>query len=272
MSKAQQALLSVSEVTVRFGGLTAIDSVSFDVHPGELLGLIGPNGAGKTTMLRAITGVVRATHGEVRLEGEKLNGLPIHKRIRKGLSLSQQLVKPFREISVLDNVALAAGMDRTRSPMKALLRVAQDEEAAIGRAMLERVGIGAYADQMPGIQPLGVLKRLEMARALALKPKLLLLDEPLAGLNSKEARALADTIADINHQGVTIILIEHNLGEVMRICQRLVVLDNGRKIASGEPRAVMDDPAVRSAYLGGDADASEDTQRPALAVAGGHHA
>ncbi|HJV79489.1 ABC transporter ATP-binding protein [Noviherbaspirillum sp.] len=273
MSQAQQALLSVSDVTVRFGGLTAIDKVSFDVYPGELLGLIGPNGAGKTTMLRAITGVVRASDGEVQLEGEKLNGLPIHKRIQKGLSLSQQLVKPFREISVLDNVALAAGMRRTRSPLKALLHVSQQEEAAIGRAMLERVGIAAYADQMPGIQPLGILKRLEMARALAIKPKLLLLDEPLAGLNSKEANALADTIADINRQGMTIILIEHNLGEVMRICQRLVVLDNGRKIASGDPRAVMADPGVRAAYLGGDAEITEDgTTRPTLAVVGGKHA
>ncbi|HEX7647058.1 MAG TPA: ATP-binding cassette domain-containing protein [Noviherbaspirillum sp.] len=270
-----QALLSVVNVTVRFGGLTAIDDVSFDVYPGELLGLIGPNGAGKTTMLRAITGVVRATEGDVRLEGETLNGLPIHKRIRKGLSLSQQLVKPFRNISVLDNVALAAGMARTRSPLKALMHVSQEEEAKTGRAMLERVGISAQAAQAPGIQPLGILKRLEMARALALNPKLLLLDEPLAGLNSKEANALATTIADINKQGVTIILIEHNLGEVMRICQRLVVLDNGRKIAAGEPRAVMNDPAVRAAYLGGDtiAEAGTDKSRQAtLAVVGGKHA
>ncbi len=266
---ASKALLSVAGVTVRFGGLTAIDNVSFDVYPGELLGLIGPNGAGKTTMLRAITGVVRATQGDVALEGDTLNGLPIHKRIQKGLSLSQQLVKPFREISVLDNVALAAGAERTRSPLKALMHVSQHDEVAIGRRMLERVGIAAHAEQKPGIQPLGILKRLEMARALALGPKLLLLDEPLAGLNSKEARALADTIGDINKQGVTIILIEHNLGEVMRICQRLVVLDNGRKIASGEPRSVMNDAAVRAAYLGGDTLADAQPQQP---VEGGRHA
>lgn len=267
------ALLRVANVTVRFGGLTAIDDVSFDVYPGELLGLIGPNGAGKTTMLRAITGVVRASEGDVLLEGESLSGMPIHKRIQKGLSLSQQLVKPFREISLLDNVALAAGMARTRSPLKALMHVSQDEEAAVGRDMLERVGIAAHADQKPGIQPLGILKRLEMARALALKPKLLLLDEPLAGLNSKEASALATTIADINRQGVTIILIEHNLGEVMRVCQRLVVLDNGRKIAQGEPRAVMNDPAVRAAYLGGDTIAEGGKAgQPNLAVVGGTHA
>lgn len=245
-------LLEVKGVTVRFGGLTAIDNVSFEAYPGELLGLIGPNGAGKTTMLRAITGVVRAAQGEILLAGEKLNDLPTHKRIQKGLSLSQQLVRPFRAISVLDNVALAAGIARTRSPLKALMHLSQEKEEVVARRMLELVGIASYADQPPGIQPLGILKRLEMARSLALNPKLLLLDEPLAGLNSKEANALASTIRDINQQGVTTILIEHNLGEVMRICQRLVVLDNGRKIASGAPRAVMDDPVVRAAYLGGD--------------------
>jgi branched-chain amino acid transport system ATP-binding protein len=245
-------LLRVSGVTVRFGGLTAVDSVSFDVYPGELLGLIGPNGAGKTTMLRAITGVVRATEGQVELDGQRIEGLPIDRRILRGLSLSQQLVKPFREISVIDNVALAAGSAKTASPLKSLLHVARDAELATARQMLERVGIAQHADQSPGIQPLGVLKRLEMARALALHPRLLLLDEPLAGLNSHEARALANTIAEINRQGVTIVLIEHNLGEVMRTCQRLVVLDNGRKIADGAPRAVMNDPVVRAAYLGGD--------------------
>jgi branched-chain amino acid transport system ATP-binding protein len=249
---AATPLLQVSGVTVRFGGLSAVDNVSFEVRPGELLGLIGPNGAGKTTLMRSITGVVRPTEGSVHLAGEDLTNLPIHQRIQKGLALSQQLVKPFREISVLENVALAAGAARTRSPLKALMHVSQREENEVGNGLLARVGIAGYADQMPGIQPLGILKRMEVARALALKPKLLLLDEPLAGLNSKEANALASTIADINRQGMTIILIEHNLGEVMRICQRLVVLDNGKLIASGAPREVMEQPAVRVAYLGGD--------------------
>lgn len=245
-------LLRVSNVTVRFGGLTAIDSVSFDVFAGELLGLIGPNGAGKTTMLRSITGVVRPTEGDVSLEGSSLSGLSIDRRVRLGLALSQQLVKPLRNISVIDNVALAAGAAKTVSPLRALLNRSQAVEREQAMVMLERVGIARHADESPAIQPLGVLKRLEMARALAQSPRLLLLDEPLAGLNTKEAHSLADTIADINAQGVTIVLIEHNLGEVMRICKRLVVLDNGRRIAEGDPRAVMNDPAVRSAYLGGD--------------------
>lgn len=245
-------LLRVSNVTVRFGGLVAIDDVSFDVSPGELLGLIGPNGAGKTTMLRSITGVVRPTSGSVTLAGTSLDGMSIDRRVRLGLALSQQLVKPLRGISVIENVALAAGAAKTLSPIRALFHRSQADEMVRAHAMLERVGIARHADESPAIQPLGVLKRLEMARALAQDPRLLLLDEPLAGLNTKEARALADTIADINAQGVTIVLIEHNLGEVMRICKRLVVLDNGRRIAEGDPRAVMNDPAVRAAYLGGD--------------------
>jgi len=247
-----QPMLQVSGVSVQFGGLTAVDNVSFSVPPGTLLGLIGPNGAGKTTLMRVITGVVQATTGSVQLEDDRLDGLAVHQRIRKGLALSQQLVRPFREISVIDNVALAAGSRHTRTPLTALLHRKRDDELRVAHAMLERVGIADYAQQRPGILPLGVLKRLEMARALALQPKLLLLDEPLAGLNSKEAHALASTIQDINRQGVTIVLIEHNLGEVMRICESLVVLDNGSLIASGPPRDVMSQPQVRAAYLGGD--------------------
>ena len=251
-----QPLLSATNITVRFGGITAIDDVSFDVRPGELLGLIGPNGAGKTTMMRAIVGIVPPSRGSVTLEGRRLDALSIDARIRAGLALSQQLVKPFREIDVRDNVAFAAGAGKTRTPLQAFTHVNRQAERDVAVETLERLGIAGFAQQSPRTQPLGVLKRLEMARALALKPKLLLLDEPLAGLNSREARALADTIADIGRQGLTIILIEHNLGEVMRICQRLVVLDNGRKIADGPPQDTMNDTAVRAAYLGGEADAA----------------
>lgn len=250
---SMKPLLTVDQVTVQFGGLTAVDQVSFVVQKGELLGLIGPNGAGKTTMLRAITGVVTATKGEVYLGGEPLVHLSIEQRVRRGLSLSQQLVKPLRNMTLLDNVALAAGYNKTISPFRSLLNVSDKVEREIGMDMLKRVGIADRANQMPNVQPLGILKRLELARALALKPALFLLDEPLAGLNSKEAEALANTILDIHQSGMTVVLIEHNLGEVMRLCQRLVVLDNGKKIGDGEPRYVMSDAKVQAAYLGSQA-------------------
>ncbi len=251
-----QPLLSATNITVRFGGLVAVDDVSFDVHPGELLGLIGPNGAGKTTMMRAIVGIVRPARGSIVLDGRRLDALSIDARIRAGLALSQQLVKPFREIDVQDNVAFAAGARKTRTPARALFHVNRQAERAVAHEELGRLGIAKFANESTRTQPLGVLKRLEMARALAHTPKLLLVGEPLAGLNTNEANALAQTIAQINQQGMTIILIEHNLGEVMRICQRLVVLDNGRKIADGPPKETMNDPAVRTAYLGGEADAA----------------
>lgn len=251
-SNATSSLLKVDRVTVRFGGLIAVDNVSFDVREGDLLGLIGPNGAGKTTVMRVIIGVQQPTEGSVSLDDESLNDLPIHKRIQRGMSLSQQLVKPLRNITIAENVAMSAASDKTHSPLRALLNVSIERELAIAQTELVRVGIENLASHRPGTQPLGVLKRLELARALALKPRLLLLDEPLAGLNSHEAHALASTIAEIHQQGLTIVLIEHNLGEVMRICQRLVVLDNGKKIGDGEPRTVMADPAVRAAYLGSD--------------------
>ncbi len=259
-STNSQALLRVEQVTVRFGGLVAVDQVSFSVQRGELLGLIGPNGAGKTTLLRAITGVVRASAGEVYLHGQPLVALSIDQRVRRGMSLSQQLVKPLRNMSLLDNVTLAAGFHKTVSPLRSLLHVDDSAERAIALQMLERVGIADRAQQLPGTQPLGILKRLELARALALKPELFLLDEPLAGLNTQEAKSFANTIADIHASGMTIVLIEHNLGEVMRLCQRLVVLENGKKIGDGAPRSVMSDPLVQAAYLGGDTLAKAQSQ------------
>ncbi len=246
-------LLEISGVTVRFGGVTALDDVSFAVNEGELLGLIGPNGAGKTTLLRAITGVITPGGGSIRLAGRDITGLPIHARVRLGLGLSQQLVRPLRSMTVIENVALAAGHARTLSPLAALMVRERSAERESALKFLDMVGIAEVADGQPANLPLGTLKRLEVARALALEPRLLLLDEPLAGLNHVEAARMADTIAALNKDGLTVILIEHNLSEVLRVCSRLVVLDNGRRIGEGEPRAVMADATVRAAYLGREA-------------------
>ncbi len=243
-------LLDIQDVGVKFGGVRALTDVSFSVATGEFLSLIGPNGAGKTTLVRGITGVIRLHSGRIAFAGREITAWPIHRRIRSGLAMTHQIVRPFHSMTVLDNVALAAGHENIGNVVKALLRLNRAPARKKALELLSLVGIADVAHQPVQGLPLGVVKRLELARALALDPQLLLLDEPLAGLNSREATRLADMITGINQQGVTIMMIEHNLGEVLRVSQRLVVLDNGRKIADGHPDDVMADPLVRSAYVG----------------------
>jgi len=244
-------ILDIRNVTVRFGGVVALDNVSFQVNKGEFLCLIGPNGAGKTTMMRAVTGVVKPQSAQVLLAGRDISSLPIHKRARLGLALTHQIVRPFRSMTVLDNVALTAGHRLIGRIFRSMVSLDRSTERKQARKYLRLVGIEDVSQKSVVGQPLGVTKRLEVARALALEPKVLLLDEPLAGLNSVEAARLADTVADINREGLTtVVMIEHNLGEVMRVSQRLVVLDNGRKIADGSPADVMRNRTVRAAYVG----------------------
>lgn len=246
-------LLDVKNVTMHFGGVHALTDVTFQVMEGEFLSLIGPNGAGKTTMLRAITGVVDPQSAEIVLAGKKINGLPVHKRARLGLAMTNQIVQPFKSMTLVDNVALAVGHHRIATVFRAVMAMGRTEERRKALELLDLVGIAEYADQEVFGQPLGVLKRLEVARALAIEPSLLLVDEPLAGLNHVEATRLADVIVDINRKGLTVVMIEHHLGEVLRVSDRLVVLDNGRKIAEGEPEDVMRKPHVRTAYVGKEA-------------------
>ena len=247
-------ILEVRNVTVRFGGVVALEDVSFKVNTGEFLCLIGPNGAGKTTMMKAVTGIIKPQTAQVLLAGKDISTLPTHKRARLGLALTHQIVRPFHSMTVLDNVALAAGHRRIGRVLKSMVSLDRTAERERARKYLELVGIEDVSQKSVVGQPLGVTKRLEVARALALEPKILLLDEPLAGLNSIEAARLADTVADINRQGITVVMIEHNLGEVLRVGQRLVVLDNSRKIADGVPLDVMRNPTVRTAYVGKERD------------------
>ena len=245
------SILSVSSVTVQFGGLLALDNVTLEVEQGELLSLIGPNGAGKTTLLKSIIGTVTPVSARLILGDADITTLPTHKRARLGLGMTHQIVRPFSNMSVLENVTFAAGHEKVSRTLKALVTLNRKPEKALAMACLERVGIDSHADQEVSSQPLGVLKRLEVARALSQSPRVLLLDEPLAGLNSREAAMLADTIREIANQGITIVMIEHNLSEVLRISDRLHVLDNGRNLAQGAPVEVMKQPDVRAAYLGG---------------------
>ena len=243
-------LIQISGVTVAFGGVRALNDVSFGVKQGEFLGLIGPNGAGKTTLLRTIIGTVTPESARFVLSGRDIAGLPTYRRARLGLAMTHQIVKPFHSMTVLDNVAFAAGYRRIANALWAMSAFNRSAERRRAMGLLESVGISDMAGKSVLGQPLGVLKRLEVARALAMDPKLLLLDEPLAGLNHVEAARLADTVADINRKGMTVLMIEHNLGEILRVSHRLVVLDNGYKIADGRPTEVMQDQAVRTAYVG----------------------
>ena len=246
-------LLSIQNVTMRFGGVTAVEAVSLEIGDDRLLGFIGPNGAGKTTLMRIITGVLRPQTGRVFFRGEDVTRWPIHRRIRAGMGLAQQIVRPLKSLNLTDNVALAVGTHRMASPLAALLHTGRSAERAKARELLDLVGIGQAAQAMPGELPLGFLKRLEVARALALEPKLLLLDEPLAGLNQAEARAMADLIAALAGSGRSVLLIEHNIREVARICPEIYVQDNGRRLLQGPTAEVMASPELRRAYLGGEA-------------------
>jgi branched-chain amino acid transport system ATP-binding protein len=246
-----EPVLEVKNATVRFGGVTAVDNASLTIASGDLIGFVGPNGAGKTTLMRVITGIVRAQQGSVRLDGKDLAGMSIDMRIREGLALAQQIVQPLRGMSLLENVTLASGRNKTINPFRAMKSFDRIVEKRKALELLDRVGLKSVADSEPSKLPLGYLKRLEVARALALQPKLLLLDEPLAGLNQAEASSLADLIKRLNDDGLSILLIEHNLREVMRICPQVYVQQNGRSLAFGATREIMNRADVIEAYLGG---------------------
>lgn len=243
-------ILDVTDATVQFGGVTAVDQACLRIEQGQLIGFVGPNGAGKTTLMRVITGIIKPQQGRVLLNGQDLAGMNINQRITAGLALAQQIVQPLRGMSLIDNIILALGSKKTRNPFKAMTIFDRHTERAKALEILSKVGLKDVADADPNELPLGYLKRLELARAVALDPSLLLLDEPLAGLNQSEASALANLIRDLNQNGLTILLIEHNLKEVMRICPHIYVQDNGRSLAFGPAQEVMGRPEVIKAYLG----------------------
>ena len=249
------ALLEVEALSVHFGGLAAVDDVSFSVQPGAVHGLIGPNGAGKTTLFNLVSGLIRPTGGAIRLAGEKIDALPSWERARRGLSRTFQNIRMFQDMSALESVMTGMHTRLDQSLPAILARLGsfrRSETAALAKAweLLDFVGLADAAQRRGGDLPYGDQRRLEIARALASEPRLLLLDEPAAGMNPSETRALEDLLGKLKATGVTILLVEHDMHFVMRLCDRITVLNFGRRIAEGTPLAVRSDPRVVEAYLG----------------------
>jgi len=233
-------ILALHGVTKRFGGLTAVSDVSLTVPAGALLGIIGPNGAGKTTLFNVISGYYRPDGGRVVFAGHDVSGLAPHAICRLGLTRTFQLVKPFGNLSVSDNVMIGA---LTRIPS---IRAARVE----ARRVVETCGLTAHADARARTLPIGLRKRLEVARALATRPRLLLLDEVMAGLNPTELAAMIALIQQLHADGLTLIVIEHIMAAMMRLARRIVVLHHGETLAEGPPAAIAQDRRVVDAYLG----------------------
>lgn len=250
-----ETLVSVDDVTVQFGGLKAMDSVSFDIKRGEILGLIGPNGAGKTTCFNAMTGVYAPSSGRVVFDGREIKKLKRYEITRLGIARTFQNIRLFASMTALENVAVGVDARHKTSVVGAVFRSARhrrEERIAYDRGMelLEFVGIADRAHEPARSLPYGYQRRLEIARALASDPSLLILDEPAAGMNHVEADALSDLIGSLARDGLTILLIEHNVGMVMKTCSRIVVLNFGQVIATGTPEEIANNPAVVEAYLG----------------------
>ncbi|PKO68181.1 MAG: metal-dependent hydrolase [Betaproteobacteria bacterium HGW-Betaproteobacteria-16] len=251
--EAGALVLDVRKARMEFGGLVAVNDISFQIHAGQIVGLIGPNGAGKSTTFNIITGVLPATRGEVMFRDQNISGLHSRDIAKRGMARTFQHVKMIADMTVLENVALGAHTRGSKGVLPAMLRTNRSEEKQLFREaqrQLERVGMGEYLHEQAGNLAMGPQRLMEIARALCADPTLLLLDEPAAGLRHKEKQALADVLRQLKGEGMSILLVEHDMDLVMQICDHLVVMEFGTLLTQGPPAQIQQDPKVRAAYLG----------------------
>jgi branched-chain amino acid transport system ATP-binding protein len=246
-------MLQTRNLTRRFAGLTAVNDVSLEVRSGEVFGVIGPNGAGKTTFFNMLSGIVPATSGDIVFKGKPIQKLQPHRIAKLGIGRTFQIVRPFSELTVLENVLAAVGVRYCSNFFSALDQSRRRKHRDVARALLQRAHVDRYEHELAGNLPLGVLRRLEIARALGLRPDLLLLDESFSGLSHREVLDLVELVRELRADGMTVILIEHNMQVTMNLCDRVAVLDRGEKIAEGPPAEITNDRRVIAAYLGSDA-------------------
>jgi branched-chain amino acid transport system ATP-binding protein len=248
------SLLSVEDVSVRFGGVMALDSVQIDADVGYVTGLIGPNGAGKTTLFNVVTGLQEPTHGRIVIDGKDVTGAKAHRRARMGVARTFQRLEIFGSLTARENVLVAAEIRRRWSRDRSNAREAAEQ-------IIRRVGIGEFADEICDNLPTGRARLVELARALATRPRLLLLDEPGSGLDTNETEAFGDLLIELAADGLAVLLVEHDVELVMRVCRRIHVLDFGQLIAAGTPAEIQADPRVQAAYLGEDDGSLEGASR-----------
>jgi len=245
-----RTLLKVIDLSKHFGGLKAVDQVSFQLQQGEILGLLGPNGAGKTTCFNMISGIYRPTAGSILFHEKRTDGLTPHQMALMGIGRTFQIVKPFSNMTVLENIIVALGLKDYPSIISSSVRWNTKTNRSQALNILEQVSLTDLQNNKAGTLPLGNLRRLEIGRALALEPELLLLDESFSGLRHEKISEMETLILSLVEKGISVLLIEHNMKVAMNLCHRVVVLDHGRKLAEGEPDSISKDPQVIEAYLG----------------------